>query len=235
VAAEIDLSGMVSPIPAGAPPIKVKLPGGLEVSGLPSKPGANAMEQVRAFMSAANAALAPLGPFFKILEALMSLKDFVSAVPKVVTNPGKVIKAAAAVLKKIAALAPLVPQLSVPFTILGVVDAILTLLEAIVSELNTIVQQAQRIEDARAASATTPALLPIIAAAEAQLAAQQGNLAQALAAVTPLVEVINMLTGLIGLPKLPLAVDMTGSAADAIGSLNKAVQTLRQFRSTIPV
>lgn len=235
MASPINLSGVVAPIPGAAPPIKVKLPGGLEVSGTPDQVGADAMGQVRAFMSAANAALAPLGPFFKIIEAVMSLKEFVQAVPKVVTNPGKVIKAAGNVVKKIAALAPLVPQLSMPFTILGVVDALLTLLEAIVSELNGIVQQAARIEEARAASVDAPELLSIISAAESQLQSEQGNLAQALAAVSPLVEIINTFTGLVGLPKLPLSVDMTGSAADAIGSLNKALQTLRQFRNTIPV
>lgn len=193
------------------------------------------MEQVRAFMGTVNAALAPLAPVFKIIDAVMSLQKFVKAVPKLVTSPGKVVKAAGEVVKKIAALAPILPQVSMPFTILGVVDALLTLLEALVGELNGIVQQARRIEEARAAAEEAPDLLPILAAAEAQLQVQQANLGEALAAIGPLVEIINTFTGLIGLPKLPLSVDMTGSASDAVGSLNKALQTLRQFRNKIPV
>lgn len=232
----------IPPVPAPGPaPLSVTLPGGMVLNGVAEQIGADALTQARMLIASANAALAPLGPVFAIIDAVLAVKDFAQAVPEVIVNPGAVVEAVTALVGKIGKLASLIPQLSVPLLILGLVDAVIALLEGLQAELVVIAQQEARIEASRTSAALLPedaraALEAIADAAEGQLVTRRADLATALASVGPVVGILNAFAELAGISGFSLDVDVssggTQQAADALGS---AVSTLRAFRSSIPV
>jgi hypothetical protein len=204
------------------------------VVGVAQQLGADALTQARALIGAANAALAPLSPVFRIIDAVLAVKAFAEAVPELIVNPGAVVEAVIELVAKIGRLAALVPQLSLPLTILGLVDAVITLLEGVLAELTVIEQQAARVEATRTSAAGLPAdaqvaLLAIADAATAQLEVRRADLATALGTVRPVIALLNTLGGLAGLPALEVE---EGGSTEA---LNAAVTALRTFRNAIPV
>jgi hypothetical protein len=225
----------VPPIPApGAPALQVTLPGGLVVEGVAQQIGADALTQARALIGAANAALAPLGPVFRIIDAVLAVKGFAEAVPELIVNPGAVVEAVVELVAKIGRLASLVPQLSVPLMVLGLVDAVITLLQGVQAELVVIEQQVARVEATRTSAAALPpdaqaALLAIADAATAQVEVRRADLATALGSVQPVLGILNVFAGMAGLPALEVS---GGASSEALGT---AVEALQAFRSTIPV
>lgn len=230
------LTDMVGYIPPPAPPLKVTLPGGLSVQGMTDGIGQGALEQARSLLGKANAAMAPLGPIFTVIEILMLVKKFIEAVPGVVTNPGKVVSVGNDVVKAMGKLVRLLPQASVPLMVLDLVDALLGLMDGVLAELSALATQAERIQAARAAALDLPDLEAILDLAQGQVQAQQANLGTALANVGAVVELVNTVAGLVpGLPKIPLEVNAGEELADMVRSLQRAVQVLKTVRGKIPV
>lgn len=231
----------VVPVPQpAAAPLRLVLPGGMVVAGVPTTIGANSLTQALALVAAAGPAMAPLAPVFTIIDAVLSIKDFAQAVPELVTNPVAVVEAVVALVRKIGKLASLIPQLSVPIMILGVIDALIALLDGLGEVLTAIAQQEARIASAGALAATLPttardALELIVERSTASLAVQRADVATALLGAEPLIVIVNAFVGLIGLPGLTLSIDMSGSAEDAAQALTTASDVLRAFRRSIPV
>jgi hypothetical protein len=228
---------------AGAQPLRITLPGGLVVAGVPVQIGATSLQQSLALVAAAGPAMAPLGPIFSIIDAVLAVKDFAQAVPELIVNPGALLEAIAKLITKIGKLLSLVPQLSVPIMVLGVVDAILALLAGLLVELSAILAQEARIASAittaNGLQATNPtaaaALLHMTDCATASVAVQRQDLQTALLGVDPLLGIVNAFVGLLGLPALSIELDMGGSTAGAVEALNAAVVVLQTFRRSIPV
>ena len=79
----------------------------------------------------AQPALAPLTPFFQILDAFLGIVKVVQAIPDALgppPNPTGIVSALADLAPKVAALAGLVPQLSVPLTVVSSLDAVVGVL-----------------------------------------------------------------------------------------------------------
>lgn len=228
------------PTPA-APPLRLSLPGGMAVAGVPTSVGADALTQALALVGAAGPAMAPLAPAFTIIDAVLAVKDFAQAVPELIVNPGAVVEAVVKLVAKIGKLASLIPQLSVPLMILGVVDAVIALLGGLALQLNQIAAQEARIAAAVAAAADLPepargALEAIAGQATAAVGVQRADVATALSGADPLLGIVNAFVGLIGLPGLDLSIDVTsGSTQDAVDALNAGISALQQFRRTIPL
>lgn len=236
------ISVPIPPIPvAAAAPITVTLPGGLVVSGAAEEIGANALAQARALLRSANSALAPLGPAFTIIDAILAIKGFADAVPELVVNPGAVVEAVVELGTKVSRLASLIPQLSVPIMVVGLIDAVLALLTGLQAELAVIADQMARIETTRATAATLPdaaraALESIADAASAQVQVQRGDLATALSSIGPVLGIITTFASLAGVPGVSLDVDVTsGSVDEAADALGVAASALGAIRSSIPV
>lgn len=231
---------VVVPTPA-APPLRLSLPGGMAVAGVPTSVGADGLTQALALVAAAGPAMAPLAPVFTIIDAVLAVKDFAQAVPELLTNPGALIEAIGKLVVKIGKLASLIPQLSVPLMILGVVDALIALLGGLALQLQQIAIQEARIAAAVALAGTLPgdagaALSTITTAASAALGVQRADVATALSGADPLIGIVNSFVGLLGLPGLSIAPDVTsGSSEEAVASLNAAIAVLQQFRRTIPI
>lgn len=227
--------GIVDAVAAAAPPLKITLPGGLEISGIANAISADALTQARALIASANAALAPLGPIFKIIDAIFAFKAFAESVPDVLTNPGSVVEAVIEIGRKVGSLGALIPQLSVPIMMLGILDAIIAFLNGVALQFDAIAAQQLRIEEARALVADAPCLAIILDDADAQMDQQSANLAAALSDVRPLIGVINVFASLASLPQVELVVDTDGGAAEVASSIRAAAGVMQTFRDSIPI
>lgn len=231
----------VPPQTPGAAPLRLSLPGGMSIAGVPTFVGAGSLTQALALVAAAGPAMAPLAPAFAIIDAVLAVKDFAQAVPEMLVNPGALVEAIGKLLAKISRLASLIPQLSIPLTIIGVIDALIALLAGIAQELGAIAAQEARIASASSMAASLPptardALLTVCASSSAAIAVQRADLATTLTGADPLLGIVNAFAGLIGVPGVSLEIDITsGGTAAAVSSLNTAINVLRQFRRAIPI
>lgn len=219
----------------GASALSVTLPGGLVVRGVAHQVGATALTQALALIGAANAALAPLGPVFTLIDAMMSVKAFAESVPNVVTNAGAVFEAVSDLATKVGRLGSLIPQLSVPLMVVDIIDAVIALLGALAAELAAIEAQEARIAAARAAALLLPAgarleLESIAGVATLSIEVQRADIATTSASAGPLLRIVNIFCALIGIAGGSAEVDASSSA-----SLTAAVTALEAFRRTIPV
>jgi len=224
----------------GAPALRVTLPGGLVVSSVAHQVGATSLTQALSLIGQANAALAPLGPIFTIIDAVLSVKAFAEAVPELIVNPGAVVEAIVGLVQKIGRLASIIPQLSVPLMILGVVDVVLALLEGLTLELQAIAAQETKIATARAVAVELPvgaraALEALADVSAASVVVQRTDIATTASSAGPLLAIVNVFCGLIGLEPLVLELGAGGSTAEMASSLATAVQVLTAFRSSIPL
>jgi hypothetical protein len=236
MAVDIPTGGAVAPQPDVCTQLRVVLPGGMLIQGSTPNLGASPLEVARATISAANGALAPLGPFFSMLDAVMALIDFAKTVPKVLTNPKAVVDAVIDVLKKASALASLVPQLSVPIMVLGIIDVIIAYLGGIQTEVSKLSAFQQRIAQVASMVGDVPSLAPIVASAEAQMGARRAQISCSMGDVQPLLTVVSQLMKFIGLPPIEFSGDAgAGSIEDLASLLETLVNTLTQIRSTIPI
>lgn len=229
------------PVPQpAAQPLRLALPGGMAVAGVPLSVGADGLTQALSLVAAAGPAMAPLAPIFTLIDAVLAVKDFAQAVPELITNPGALIEAIVGLVRKIGKLASLIPQLSVPLMIRDVVDALIALLGGLGVQLQSIAAQEARIAAAVAAASALPqpargALEVITGRASQSVGVQRADLATALLGAAPLIGIVNTLVSLIGLPGLNLSLDVTsGSTQDAIDALNIGITVLQAFRRAIP-
>jgi hypothetical protein len=230
----IDITNVVAPIPSAAAALSVTLPGGASVGGIPLLVGPDPLTQAFAASAAVGPAMAPLMPAFRIIDAVLSLKDFVEAVPKVLVNPGAIIEAGAKFVTKIAALAGIIPQLSVPLMLVGVIDIVINLLIGLVAVLIRIQEQEQQIAEASSLVSTVPALGPIVAAATAQTDVARANVLASVATIGPIMLTINLLCGLAGLPPIDAA-PAGGTTAELIASMQGVVNVLATARAAVPI
>ena len=72
--------------------------------------------------------------------------------------------------------------------------------------------------------------------AEANITQEAANVGKALAALSQLMALLNVLLGLVGGPQVPDFSNLEGSALEeALGPLDAIVRTLQQVRAAIPV
>lgn len=236
MATNINLAGAVPPISTVCTQLRVTLPGGLNVQGTVPRIAADPLDIARATIGSLNAALAPLGPVFSILDAVLALVKFAQSVPKVVTRPDKVLAAVADVLKKTGALARLIPQLSIPLMVLGCIDVLLAFLDGISDELSAIAGLDARVSELETIAQEVASMGPIAANVRAQVDGRRAQLMCAMHDAQPLLGIINVFCDIVGLPKISVDVDLqTGSLEDAAAALAEVVAALREVRSKIPV
>lgn len=235
MAVDIDIGNAVTPQPTVCTQLRVSMPGGMVIQGTTPGLGSSPLEVARATIASANGALAPLGPFFSMLDVLMSVIDFAKSVPKVVMNPGAVAQAVVDLLKKAAKLANLIPQLSIPLMILGIIDVLIAFLVGLQTEVESLTNLQTRLDAVITQSATVPALVPIATSVTAQIAARQSQISCAMGDVQPLLTVMSILMKLIGLPPIELSGDTGGSLSELNDLLETLIDVLTSIRATIPI
>ena len=202
-----DLSTLSISIPAQAP-LCITFPGGGQMCAqLPSVTPPDPMSLALSLIGNANAALMPIQPIFNILAVVTDLVNCVKAVEKCLgppPNPTKLIQCFPQLAEDLAKLLEMIPQLSVPVMIAGLLQSILAFLEGLRAQLLVIAAKYLKIEQAfaRAASSGSAALATAAGIATANLTAFLASLSATSKPIVCLLNLINDLLGLIGLPAL---------------------------------
>lgn len=236
---EIDLQALLA--------LVVNMPGGIslqaqfELGTLPNLPDVAA-----ALLGQLNSALAPLMPFFRLLEVVLALIEVVLAIPDALgppPDPSVLINALAKLGIKASALASLIPNISIPIMLVGICRALVAALQGLRAQLLAAVD-AQAELDAGAALAAQLALDSEVAsgAAKLQLAIDcaQVNLDLSievmLGGLGPLQTMLGIATAFASLAGInfSLSLDISGALDTLLSPLDEAIDALNALCASIP-
>lgn len=216
---------------------KIRFPGGATLQVLTSQTIPNGLQVTKSLLSQASSALAPLAPIFNLIDALLAVKEFAEAVPKLLTDPTALAEAIINLVEKIAKLASLIPQLSVPLLIVDLFDVVIGALDGVVTELEKVVAQEARIQAAiaKAQESGNEALQDSIDCANDINDQVKAGIAAGVAPLNPLFAVMNIFLGLIGAPEIPSIENLPDDASEAVEYLGDFVDILQNARDAIPI
>lgn len=226
-------------IAASAQGLVIHMPGGVELSVMTPEIGPTRISVAKNLLTQANAALAPLTPFFNVLDAVIAVKDALTAIPRCISNlsPGPLLNALPVVNQKINKLLALLPQLSVPILVRDVIEALILSLNGIIDLLEAVLVQEAKIA-AAATKASEPgnaALAAIVICAQTTNDAQKAEIAAGMAPLNRLIGVLNLFLKLIGQKPLPNLASLPANTQDAIDQLQGVVDLLEKVRKSIPI
>lgn len=224
-------------IDAGPRSLRFRLPAGAVIEAIPAVPAVvppDPFTLAAAGLAQASGAMAPLSPFFRMLDAILAIKRFVEAVKD---NPFSVADAASDVLETVDALASVVPQVSVPLLARDLVAAVDLMLVGVLAQIDGLIAQQARIEEARALITTIPAMASAVECADEQMAGMCANLDLALAPARGILTLLGVLLAPAGLGSAPTLEPIGSDPAQleaARTSIARSRQLLSIFLSAIP-
>lgn len=218
----------------------VRLPGGAELSISTGESNPSKVQAAKALVTQANAAIAPIVPIFNIIDAILSVKGALEAIPDALgppPDPSKISGALEDVAKKVGKLASLIPQLSGPILVIDTIDALIMALSGIIEQLETIALQEQKITAASAIVGLpgNSSLQIAIDCATDIAAAQKAGINQGTQPLNKLINVANIVLALFGGAEIPPLDDLPDDTTVAIASLQATVDLLQTLRDGIPV
>ena len=220
--------------------LSIAFPGGATLDPeLPDLGIADPVQLSKQLLAQANAALAPLGPVFNLVDVALALVKAMNAIPDAIAHldPSKITDALPELAQKSGKLLPLVPQLSVPLMIVGLVDTLMVYLGGLAGQLRALIDQQVRIQKAenRAAELGNAQLQAVADCSRHHVTAQLQSLSESVAPVNRLIALVNVFAQLAGLGPLPELSGLGSDAAAALQPLEDAVKTLQRIRAAIPV
>lgn len=233
-----DIGGACSPLAAGPGQLCVFLPGDVVICATSGYEIGDPADIVQSFFGSLNSALAPLSPFFDILDVLKALFDCIKAIPDCLGPPPSptpivnCLEGLAAAIEKILALVPPFPL----FKLLKSIFAVLVFgLMGFRQRLAAIIQHTLDI----AAAATKAALLgnvalqSVVDCATGNAQVWLDNLNAGMAPLNRLIGLVNVLLGLAGLPCIP-TLDSAAATEAALAPLDAAIAALEAVEAAIP-
>lgn len=238
----VDLCFELPEIPT---PDKICLPGGLclsyvwdAIGKIPSLSDVNL-----AFFGQIGPAMAPLKPFFDILDTVLALFRCVQAIPDAITklDPSELLQCAPALAKAVDQVLKLIPQLSIPKMVKSILHNLATLLRSVGADLLYLESQLQRITDAvqRAASLNDHTLSGFLVCAQNTVNDVALSTAEALRGIGSIILLVNIMMGLFGGPEIPCFGSLVGENLDAgfdviVDLLTTLAEVLDSIADAIP-
>ena len=215
-------------LPPSAEPQKLSLPG-----------GATLLDPD--VLRVGQPALAPLTPFFQVLDAILGVVKVLQAIPGAFSappDPTGIVSALADLAPKIEKLAGLAPQLSVPSTVVSVLDISINVLQQASTRLDSIDALAQKATSAKSRARTLgdAQLAQLAACAQEDVQTATANLVSELAPLGGVLGLLGPLVSLIGGPTLPTLDSLKGVPLSGLRSaIADLVSTLTSIRQAIPL
>ncbi len=206
-------------------PFQITLPGGVTIERI------NLMEVIGPL-------LAPLTPFFNVIDTLVAIVNCIKAIPDVITDPTAIGACLKELGEKIAQLLKMLPQLSLPLLLIQLIDLLIDTLRQARTELLHLQQQMVQIMGAidRASDLDDAGLMSLAQCAEANVAQEAANVGKALASLGKLIGLINLFMSMVGGPEIPDLSDLAGRPLDdMIEPLDALVEALETAREAVPV
>lgn len=220
--------------------ICIRFPVGQEVCAqIPSIGNVDPSELVMALFQQANAALAPLSPFFNILDTIIAIVDVVAAIPKAIVtlSPGELIESLGGLVGAFEKMLNLIPQLSLPILIIDILDALIYFLTAQKTLIERMIAKQERIIAAQL-KASQPGqfqLLAVVDCLNANFDVDIANVNEAFSSINRLIGLINRLLHLLGLPCIPSIGSLSGPLEPFLAFLQAIIDVLIAIRSVIPL
>lgn len=238
----VDLSALCVPIPEYPKELCLTLPGGLQFCSTTGHLQLGSFEYARAAMAQMNPALAPLGPIFKVIDAILSVEKCLSTIPDILgppPNPKKLKDALEDLAEKMVLVAKLMPIFSVPLMVLQMIDVFIATLDSAGQELTSLAKYIQRIQQAELVVNQSQGLAQIIKCAVSSKDAQISNLEHMFGAINPTIDMINLFAALAqlrdGFP-IPRFEGVMPPEPLLLGALLQDMATkMRVIRSAIPI
>lgn len=196
---------------------------------------------VRDAMGALNAALTPLGPFFKVLDVLQAIANCVTLVVECFKNPLKIkdlAECVPALAEKLGALLSLLPQIWLPLLIAQILDLVIEVLQELRAEIESQINFAVDLAAAEleAAKPGNFVLAAIVDCEKNNTAITLKNLNESQG---PLNRIMGILKTLMDLSGLGLAIPSIGELGEdvhaALAPLDASITALTTLRSAIPL
>lgn len=213
----------------------ITMPGGATVCAHVGYDIGDPVTIVESLLAQINSALAPLQPFFTILDFVKAVFDCIKAIPDCLGPPPSpepilsCIKGLTEVVNKLLALIPPFPILRM---VKGILLAIITGLQGLKGRLQAIIDHTNRVLAAATKAATTgnTGLLAIVDCAQGNIDAQIANLNAQLAPLNRLIGVVNVLLELAGEDCIPALGAIDGS----LDPLQEVIDFLTAIYNAIP-
>ena len=225
--------------PDAVEPPSIQFPGGITLeAGSAGDDYPTALGLTTNLLSQAGPVMGGLAPFFTLLDVVIKLFETVKAIPDSILslNPQPLIEAIQELTQAVAEVVKLIPQLSLPVMIVGLIDTIIIFLEGLVPELVALGELQTKADGIRSAGEDEgiQRLIDFADCLDADVASQTDALSKSLGPVGQIIEVMNILLSLAGLPAIPGIGDFSDPAGGAT-LLADFVEVLSAIRDTIPV
>ncbi len=159
------------------------------------------------FFSQIGPAMAPLAPFFSLLDTVLAVYRCVSAIPDVITSldPSELLNCLPALAELIDKILKLIPQLSIPKMVIAIIRNMAALIRAIAADLEYIKSQIQRIADMinRAADLNDVKMNGFLVCAQDTVNGSVLSTAEALKGIGRMILLVNIFIGLFGGEEIP--------------------------------
>jgi hypothetical protein len=190
-----------------------------------------------ALLGQVNTALAPLAPFFTVLEFTKVVLDCVNGIPDAIGgNPTTLLQAAGNLGVVVDKLLKLFPQYSVPAMAIGIVGVIVESLIGIKQQMAALAQQRDRVVRALTVATNTnnPQLLVIANCANDNLTTQLANTNASYAPLNRMIGVLNILLELANIPCIPVLGALPGIGSEADAVIDTTIEILQTLLAAIP-
>lgn len=234
-----DLQSSCIEITTGVGEVCIKLPGGSKVCASIGVEFGDPNEILRALIAEINTALAPLGPFFNILDVVKCVFDCIQAIPDALgppPDPTAIVQCIPNLAKAVNKLLEMLPINSVPILAKSILEAIILLLRAMRSKLLAMIQQAARILAAATKAAETGnfQLQLVVDCANGNMEAQLENMNASMAPLNRLIGLLNTLLELAGLDCIPALGDFSEVSDAVLAPLDATIELLEMIKAAIP-
>ncbi len=185
------------------------LPGGICIEEIPGELDKipKLSDQVMGLINQLGSAMAPMKPFFDMLDTILALHRCVNAVPNALMSldPTELINCVPALAEAIDLLLQLIPQLSIPRTVRSVIRTLATLLLEVAGDLRYLQNQIDGIVDQidQAAHRNDAVLSGLLVCAQNSVKNQAFGLAEALKGLGRIILVINIFLDMIKVDPIP--------------------------------
>jgi hypothetical protein len=225
------------------PDLCIPMPGGATICPMSGYDIGDPLAVTNALLGAVNTALAPLAPFFNVLDVALKLFKCVKAIPDMFLSfppgPQPVVACIPELIKAINKVMQLIPYLSIPSTVKAILSAIIVFLHGLKDKLQAYLNKVIQINAGYARAALMPdsvkAQLTIsLDCAAAALEQQRANLGAGFGPINQLITVVSAFMQLAGLGCIP-ALGNIGPLDDAIFEpIDKVIELLTTIRDAIP-
>jgi hypothetical protein len=233
-----DLSGSCVVVDTGPGELCVPFPGGAQVCAQDGYDTGDAGEITKSMFAQLNTAMAPLAPFFDILDLIKAIVDSVSAVPKAIGGDlPALVEAIEKMAKAISKIAGLFPPMPIFAMVKQTIEVIIVGIRAVQDKLRALIRQQERIALAatRAAETGNLQLGIVVDCAQGNFSAQIANMNTQFLPLNRLIGVVNTLLEVAGLPCIPTLGGIAGASLEAIDALDNAITFLQTFLAAIPI